>query len=102
MACRYCQPRPPPYLLVLRRSRRCSKDIDRMPLRVPRRLLVPMFLAVSGAALAQMPGGPPSVGVIKVEAATITETSEFVGRVQAVGRVALTARVTAFLDERLF
>jgi membrane fusion protein (multidrug efflux system) len=32
----------------------------------------------------------------------ITETSEFVGRVQAIERVALTARVTAFLDQRLF
>jgi membrane fusion protein (multidrug efflux system) len=32
----------------------------------------------------------------------ITETSEFVGRVQAIDRVALTARVTAFLDQRLF
>jgi membrane fusion protein, multidrug efflux system len=32
----------------------------------------------------------------------MTETSEFVGRVQATDRVALTARVTAFLDQRLF
>jgi membrane fusion protein (multidrug efflux system) len=32
----------------------------------------------------------------------VTETSEFIGRIQAVDRVALTARVTAFLQQRLF
>ena len=54
-------------------------------------------------ARAQMPGGPPpSVGVITVAPARITETSEFVGRVQAKERVSLTARVTAFLEKRLF
>jgi membrane fusion protein, multidrug efflux system len=69
------------------------------------RLLVLLFLAVLSipAARAQMPGGPPpAVGVVKVERKAITETSEFVGRVQAVDRVALTARVTAFLEKRLF
>ena len=49
-----------------------------------------------------MPSGPPSVGVVRAEQTAITETSEFVGRVQAIDRVALTARVTAFLDQRLF
>ncbi len=53
-------------------------------------------------ALAQAPGGPPAVGVVTVEPAKVTETSEFVGRVQAVQRVALTARVTAFLEQRQF
>ncbi len=53
-------------------------------------------------ARAQMPGGPPSVGVVKAEQTAITETSEFIGRVQAIDRVALTARVTAFLDQRFF
>ena len=37
-----------------------------------------------------------------VQPASVTETSEFVGRVQAVQRVALTARVTAFMEQRLF
>ena len=61
------------------------------------------LLLAAGPALAQMPGGPPpAVGVVTVEPATITETSEFVGRVQAVQRVALTARVTAYLEQRLF
>lgn len=49
-----------------------------------------------------MPGGPPSVGVVRAQQTAITETSEFVGRVQAIERVSLTARVTAFLDQRLF
>ena len=49
-----------------------------------------------------MPSGPPSVGVVRAQQTAITETSEFVGRVQAIERVALTARVTAFLDQRLF
>src|SRR3954447_8899702 len=58
--------------------------------------------ALCGQAEAQMPGGPPSVGVVKAEQTAITESSEFIGRVQAVDRVALTARVTAFLDQRFF
>lgn len=55
-----------------------------------------------GTAYAQMPGGPPAVGVVRATRQAITETSEFIGRVQAVDRVALTARVTAFLEQRLF
>src|SRR5215469_10901503 len=51
---------------------------------------------------AQMPGGPPAVGVVRATHQTVTETSEFIGRIQAVDRVALTARVTAFLEQRLF
>lgn len=60
------------------------------------------LLSMMSAGHAQAPGGPPSVGVVKAEQTAITETSEFIGRVQAINRVALTARVTAFLDERLF
>jgi membrane fusion protein, multidrug efflux system len=40
--------------------------------------------------------------VVKVQQATITETSEFIGRVQAEQRVSLNARITAFQEERLF
>lgn len=54
-------------------------------------------------ALAQMPPhGPPSVGVVRAELTEITETSEYVGRIQAQHRVALVARVTAFLEHRDF
>ncbi len=67
---------------------------------VPRIALALTLLAP--VARAQAPGGPPSVGVVRAQQTAITETSQFVGRVQAIERVALTARVTAFLDERLF
>ncbi len=48
------------------------------------------------------PGGPPAVGVSAARPEQVTETSEFVGRVQAVDSVALAARVTAFLTARQF
>lgn len=73
--------------------------------RRPRGPLLPLALALilaAGAAQAQMPMGPPSVGVAKAQQMAITESSEFLGRVQAIDRVALTPRVTAFLDQMLF
>jgi membrane fusion protein (multidrug efflux system) len=65
-------------------------------------LTLAVLLSVASAASAQMPSGPPSVGVVHAEQTAITETSEFVGRVQAIDRVSLTARVTAFVEQRLF
>ncbi len=66
-------------------------------------VLLAMLLGLgSPAAHAQATGGPPSVGVVRVQKQPITETSEFVGRIQATDRVNLVARVTAFLEERLF
>jgi membrane fusion protein (multidrug efflux system) len=53
-------------------------------------------------AHAQAPGGPPAVGVVRATRQAVTESSEFIGRIQAVDRVALTARVTAFLEQRRF
>ena len=53
-------------------------------------------------ANAQFGGGPPSVGVAKVEQRPVTETSEFVGRIQAIDRVDIVARVTAFIEQRAF
>ena len=68
------------------------------------RRLVALLAAVawSGAAQAQAPSGPPAVGVVRASARPITQTSEFIGRIQAIDRVALVARVTAFLEQRLF
>jgi membrane fusion protein (multidrug efflux system) len=60
------------------------------------------LLSMVPAAYGQAPSGPPSVGVVRAQQTAITETSEFIGRVQAIDRVALTARVTAFIDQRLF
>ena len=54
-------------------------------------------------ALAQPgPAGPPAVGVAPATRRPVTETSEFVGRVQAINRVDLVARITGFITERHF
>src|SRR5260370_42715687 len=66
-------------------------------------LLTFAFGLLSPGALAQpAPGGPPAVGVVRAEQQQITQSDEFVGRIQAVNRVALVARVTAYLEKRLF
>jgi membrane fusion protein, multidrug efflux system len=69
-----------------------------------KRLLLLLILALlPAAAKAQpAPAGPPAVGVVRAERQQITETDEFIGRIQSVGRVALVARVSAFLEKRLF
>ena len=66
-------------------------------------LLLALILFVPFAAQAQpAPGGPPAVGVVRAEHQQITQTDEFIGRIQAIGRVALGARVTAFIEKRAF
>ncbi len=76
---------------------------DPMPARPIRLLAFLALLLPTTATLAQAPGGPPpAVGVVKAQARPVTETSDFVGRVSAINRVAVTARITAFLEERLF
>src|ERR1700745_2584227 len=68
------------------------------------RLLLALLLAlVPLSSRAQpAPSGPRAVGVVRAERQQITQTDEFIGRIQAIGRVALVARVTAFLEKRLF
>ena len=62
-----------------------------------------LLCGVALPAVAQFgPPGPPAVGVATVQRRPVTETSEFVGRVQAIDRVDIVARVTAFIQERLF
>src|SRR5262245_15167643 len=56
----------------------------------------------AGKAEAQPAAGPPAVGVVRAERQQITQTDEFIGRIQSIGRVALVARVSAFLEKRLF
>ncbi len=58
--------------------------------------------AVGQAAAQGGPPGPPAVGTAIVQPQAITETDEFVGRIQATNRVDLVARVTGFLTKRLF
>jgi membrane fusion protein, multidrug efflux system len=68
--------------------------------------LLPLLFILSVLALpaqAQpVPGGPPAVGVVRAERQQITQTDEFIGRIQSIGRVALVARVSAYLEKRLF
>ncbi|MBV9757534.1 MAG: efflux RND transporter periplasmic adaptor subunit [Alphaproteobacteria bacterium] len=60
-------------------------------------------LLAPAAALAQAPAGPPpAVGVVRAKLAPVTESDTFVGRIEATDRVNLVARVTGFLEKRLF
>src|SRR6201993_781477 len=62
-------------------------------------------LALAGTPAAQGQQGqtgPPAVGVLEAVKRPITESSEFLGRIEAINRVAVVARVTAFLDKRYF
>jgi membrane fusion protein (multidrug efflux system) len=62
-----------------------------------------LVLGLAATARAQVPAeGPPAVGIVKATRRPITETSEFLGRIEAVNRVNVVARVTAFLEKRLF
>jgi membrane fusion protein (multidrug efflux system) len=64
-----------------------------------------MALAImgGGSAWAQMPGGaPPAVGIVPAKRQSITESTEYTGRIMATQRVNLIARVAAFIDEVLF
>src|SRR5215472_4397745 len=64
-------------------------------------LVIFLMLPVEGDAQSP-PAGPPAVGVVRAERQQITQTDEFIGRIQSIGRVALVARVNAYLEKRLF
>ena len=69
------------------------------------RFLVSAGLAVAGVSAAHAqagPPGPPAVGVFEAVKRPVTETNEFLGRIEAPNRVNVVARVTAFLDKRNF
>jgi membrane fusion protein (multidrug efflux system) len=67
------------------------------------RLITALALLVATPAIAQMPGGPPpAVGVVAAKQQAITQSSEYIARIQATNRVNLVARVAAYLDEVLF
>lgn len=68
-----------------------------------------VILAVCAVAVAHdhasaqgAPGGPPVVGVGEVHSRPVTSTGQYIGRIRAIDSVALVARVTAFLEKRLF
>src|SRR2546423_15144804 len=63
-----------------------------------RLLLTLLLVLVPLSSRAQpAPSGPPAVGVVRAERQQITETDGVIGRLQSIGRVALVARVNAFL-----
>ncbi len=64
-------------------------------------LVVAVAVAVAaGAVRAQQP--TPAVEIVRVHPRDVTPTAQFVGRVEAVARAELRARVTGFLEERRF
>lgn len=54
------------------------------------------------AATAQRSAPPPAVSVAKVERHLVTETGDFIGRVTAIDKVDIVARVPGFIEERKF
>jgi membrane fusion protein (multidrug efflux system) len=60
-----------------------------------------LIFAIAAPAHAQQPQVIP-VGVVKAERKPIAATLDFVGRVEAINRVEVRARVTGFLEEVLF
>jgi membrane fusion protein (multidrug efflux system) len=62
-----------------------------------------LAIAEPPAANAQLgASGPPAVGVMEAVKRPITESNEFLGRIEATNRVSVVARVTAFLEKRNF
>src|SRR6201994_2570025 len=59
-------------------------------------------IEISAANAQGGPAAPPAVGIMDAVKRPITESNEFLGRVEATNRVAVVARVTAFLDKRNF
>jgi membrane fusion protein (multidrug efflux system) len=64
--------------------------------------LAACLLIATAAADGHAQEPTPAVEVIRVQPRDVTPTAEFVGRVEAVQRAELRARVTGFLEERLF
>ena len=75
-----------------------------MPSRYSSLIVAAMLVAgASPEAWAQTgPGGPPAVGVVKAALTPIYQSSEYVGRVQAMSKTTIRARVTGLLEERDF
>src|SRR5262249_35323938 len=67
--------------------------------------LVAGLVSGFGAGPAQSqpaPAGPPAVGVVEAVKRPITETREFLGRIEAINRVNVVARGTGFLEHPRF
>jgi membrane fusion protein (multidrug efflux system) len=62
------------------------------------------MLLAAAPALAQQPGAgrPPAVGVTTAALQPVQPTLDYVGRIQAIERVNIVARVTAYIEQRFF
>ncbi len=60
------------------------------------------LVACCGMAMAQGAPPPPAVSVTPVASRQVTETSEFLGRVTAINRVDIVARVVGFIEQQNF
>ncbi|MDR6830000.1 membrane fusion protein (multidrug efflux system) [Bosea sp. BE271] len=66
-------------------------------------LMALFALGLGASALAQQPAPTAvPVGTVMAEKRAITQTADFVGRIEAVNRVDIRARVTGYLEEVLF
>jgi membrane fusion protein (multidrug efflux system) len=65
-------------------------------------VLLAAALAAGPACAQQGNAPPPAVGVVKVAREPVTQSSEYVGRIQSPQRVNVVARVTAFIEKRFF
>jgi membrane fusion protein, multidrug efflux system len=61
-----------------------------------------IFVVRCGAAVAQGAMPPPSVSVTPVVSRQVTETGDFIGRIVAIDKVDIVARVAGFIEERNF
>src|SRR3984957_15972126 len=62
-----------------------------------------VVFALNTSALAQQqPSTAVSVGVVKAERKPVAKAEDYVGRVEAISRVEIRARITGFLEEVLF
>jgi membrane fusion protein, multidrug efflux system len=61
-----------------------------------------LALLAGTSSVAQQAPSAPAVGVVAVTRQPITQSSEYIGRIQSTNRVNVVARVAAFLDQRLF
>src|SRR6202022_3395185 len=59
-------------------------------------------IASCSIAAAQNAPPPPAVSVTPVVSRQITETGDYIGRVTAIDKVDIVARITGFIEERTF
>jgi membrane fusion protein, multidrug efflux system len=82
--------------------RRTSMPGRNISVRWPAAMGALSLLACCGVAMAQGAPPPPAVSVVPVASRQVTETGDFLGRVTAINKVDIVARVAGFIEERNF